>query len=40
MSTIRARLGMRGDLRVRVIRAHPTRRQRFADWLASVLRRF
>ena len=34
------RLGMRGRLSVKVIRARPTIRQRIADWFAALFRRF
>lgn len=40
MTSVRGRLGMRGHLAIRVIRAHPTMRQRIADAIAAFLRRF
>lgn len=39
MASIKAVLGMHGELRMRVIRSKPTRRQRLIDWLLA-LRRF
>lgn len=36
---IKATTGFKGELRIRVTRAHPTLRQRLADWFRS-LRRF
>ncbi len=40
MSDMNGRVGMRGNLQIRVIRAHPTLRQRIADAIATFLRRF
>jgi len=37
---MKSRLAMRGDLRLRVTRSHPTWRLRVADALAATLRRF